>query len=84
MFTPDKKYGLSGSAGINITHNWSLQWNSTYNFQANQWVQNSINMACDLECWDMRFQWRPEKLNPGYYFIIHIKKIPEIKWEQRR
>ena len=84
MFTPDKKYGLSGSAGINITRNWSLQWSSTYNFQTNQWVQNSINMACDLECWDMRFQWRPEKLNPGYYFIIHIKKIPEIKWEQRR
>ncbi|MBN1306555.1 MAG: LPS-assembly protein LptD [Chitinispirillaceae bacterium] len=84
MFTPTKKYGLNGSAGIQITRNWSLQWSSIYNFQANQWVQNSINMACDLECWDMRFQWRPEKLNPGYYFIIHIKKIPEIKWEQRR
>ncbi len=84
MFTTTKKYALSGSASMNITRNWSLQWSSTYNFQTNQWVQNSINMTCDLECWDMRFQWRPEKLNPGYYFIIHIKKIPEIKWEQRR
>ncbi|MBN1575402.1 MAG: LPS-assembly protein LptD [Chitinispirillaceae bacterium] len=84
MFTPTKQYGLNSSASVNITRNWSLQWSSTYNFQANQWVQNSINMACDLECWNMRFQWRPEKLNPGYYFIIHIKKIPEIKWEQRR
>jgi hypothetical protein len=83
LFTPTKTYGLSSSAGINFTRNWSLQWSSTYNFQQNQWVQNSINMQCDLECWEMRFQWRPEKLNPGYYFLINIKKIPEIKWEQR-
>lgn len=84
IFTPKKNYNLSSSASLNITRDWSLRWSSTYNFQSDQWVQNSINLACDLECWDMRFQWRPEKLNPGYYFIINIKKIPEIKWEQRR
>jgi len=84
MFTPTKRYGLSSSAHINITRDWSFQWSSTYNFQENQWVQNSINISCDLECWDMQFQWRPESLNPGYYFRINIKKIPEIKWEQRR
>lgn len=84
IFVPKKQYGLRSSATINITRNWALQWSSTYNFQADQWVQNSIHLSCDLECWDMRFQWRPEKLNPGYYFIIHIKKLPEIKWEQRR
>jgi hypothetical protein len=49
----------------------------------NQWVQNSFRISCDMECWDMRFEWRPEKLNPGYYFLINIKKIPEIKWEKR-
>jgi lipopolysaccharide assembly outer membrane protein LptD (OstA) len=84
LFVPEKRYSLSSSAGCNITRNWSFQWSSTYNFQSDQWVQNSINIACDLECWNMKFQWRPERLNPGYYFLINIKKIPEIKWEQRR
>lgn len=83
IFTPTKQYGLNGSASINITRDWAVQWNGNYNFQSNQWVQNSVNLSCDLECWDMRFQWRPEKLNPGYYFVIRIKKIPEIKWELR-
>jgi len=84
MFIPAKQYSLSASANINFTPNWSLSWSSNYNFTENQWVQNSINLHCDLECWDMRFQWRPERLNPGYYFVVNIKKIPEIKWEQRQ
>jgi lipopolysaccharide assembly outer membrane protein LptD (OstA) len=84
MFIPDKQYSLSASASINFTPNWSINWSGDYNFTQNQWVRNSINVHCDLECWDMQFQWRPETLNPGYYFLVNIKKIPEIKWEQRR
>jgi hypothetical protein len=40
-------------------------------------------MTYDQDCWNMRFDWRPSGYNPGYYFLINIKKIPEIKWEQR-
>jgi lipopolysaccharide assembly outer membrane protein LptD (OstA) len=83
IFTPEKNYNLSASANIKFTSNWSMSWSGNYNFTEDQWVQNSINVHCDLECWELRFQWRPEKLNPGYYFIVNIKKIPEIKWEQR-
>ncbi len=84
MFIPEKNYSLNASARINFTPNWSLSWNGDYSFTENQWVRNSINISCDLECWDMRFQWRPERLNPGYYFVVNIKKIPEIKWEQKK
>jgi lipopolysaccharide assembly outer membrane protein LptD (OstA) len=82
-FVPVTTYNLSASAGLGFTRNWKINWNGNYNFVADQMVQNSINISCDLECWDLRFQWRPEKLNPGYYFIINIKEIPDIKWEQR-
>jgi hypothetical protein len=83
MLIPKKQFNLSGSASLNFTKSWSLRWSGSYNFQQNQWVNNSFDLTCDLECWEMRFNWRPEKLNPGYYFLINIKKIPEIKWEQR-
>ena len=83
MFTPEKHYALSASASLNFTRNWSVSWNGTYNFNDDQWNHNSFNFRCDLECWDMIFQWRPEKINPGFYFKVNIKKLPEIKWEQR-
>ncbi|MBN1601201.1 MAG: LPS-assembly protein LptD [Chitinispirillaceae bacterium] len=83
MFVPKKQFSLSGSASLNFTKSWALRWSGSYNFQQNQWINNSFDLSCDLECWEMRFNWRPEKLNPGYYFIINIKKIPEIKWENR-
>lgn len=84
MFTPEKRYGLSASASLNFTRNWSMSWNGSYNFNEDQWVQNSFTFRCDLECWDMYFQWRPERLNPGFYFKVNIKKLPEIKWEQKQ
>ena len=83
VFIPTKTYNLSGSADLGFTRNWKISWSGNYNFIVNQMVQNSVNLSCDLECWEMRFQWRPEKLNPGYYFIINVKKIPELKWEQQ-
>ncbi|NLD99576.1 MAG: hypothetical protein GX640_06855 [Fibrobacter sp.] len=83
IFTPEKHYNLSGSASLFFSKNWSIQWNGSYNFNEDQWVHNVLSFRCDLECWDMSFDWRPEKLNPGYYFKINIKKIPEIKWEQK-
>jgi hypothetical protein len=83
VFKPRKNYNLSASAAINFTKDWSINWGGNYNFVENQMVQNSFSIHADLECWEMRFEWRPERLNPGYYFLINIKKIPEIKWEER-
>ncbi|KMQ51578.1 Outer membrane protein Imp, required for envelope biogenesis [Chitinispirillum alkaliphilum] len=82
-FVPSKQYTLSASAGLNFTNSWSLNWNGAYNFITDQFVRNSFVLRADLECWEMQFTWRPERLNPGYHFRINIKKIPDIKWEQR-
>jgi hypothetical protein len=84
LFTPTKNYGLSASANLNFSKNWSMRWNGNYSFNDDQWTQNSFTFGCDLECWEMHFEWRPERLNPGYYFKINIKKLPEIKWEQKQ
>jgi lipopolysaccharide assembly outer membrane protein LptD (OstA) len=83
LFIPVKNYNLNASASLGFTRNWKISWSGNYNFVADQMVQNSVNLSCDLECWEMKFQWRPEKLNPGYYFIINVKKIPDLKWEQK-
>ena len=83
IFIPQKNYNLNASADLGLTRNWKVSWSGNYNFTTDQMVQNSINISCDLECWEMKFQWRPEKLYPGFYFIINVKKLPDFKWEQR-
>jgi hypothetical protein len=83
-FVPTKNYSLSTSASLNFTRIWSVSWSSYYNFVTNQMVGHNFHFACDLECWDMRFDWQPGgSYNAGYYFKINVKKIPEIFWEQR-
>jgi lipopolysaccharide assembly outer membrane protein LptD (OstA) len=82
-FVTSRQYSLNTSASVNFTRNWSVSWSSTYNFVTNQFVDHDLHFTYDQDCWNMRFDWRPSGYNPGYYFLINIKKIPEIKWEQR-
>ena len=83
-FVPQKNYSLSTSASLNFTRIWSASWSSYYNFVTNQMVGHNFHFACDLECWNMTFDWQPGgSYNAGYYFKINVKKIPEIFWEQR-
>lgn len=82
-FITTQNYQLSTSANISFARNWTASWNSYYNFTTNQLVGHSIDFYCDLECWDLRFNWRPSGFNPGYNFLVNIKKIPEIKWERK-
>lgn len=82
-FTTTKNYALSASADLSFTRKWSMSWSSTYNFTANQFVGHSLDFKYDAECWALRFNWRPSGYNPGFYFLIQVKKIPDIKWEQR-
>jgi len=82
-FLPVKSFNVSASAGMNLTNALSVRWNGNYDFSSNQFSHNNYTFHYDLECWEMRFTWRPEKINPGFHFVVHIKKIPDIKWEQK-
>jgi hypothetical protein len=82
-FEEQKRYRLSASARIQFTRNWSMSWGSSYDFVRNRFIGHSLDFYCDLECWEMKFNWRPSGVIPGFYFIVNIKKLPEIKWEKR-
>jgi lipopolysaccharide assembly outer membrane protein LptD (OstA) len=82
-FLPTKSFNLSSTANVNLTRAISARWNGNYDFSSNRFSHNNFTFTCDLECWEMRFTWRPEKINPGFHFVVNIKKIPDIKWEQK-
>jgi len=81
-FEPKKSFNVSSSANLNLTKSLSVHWNGNYDFLSDRFSHNSFNFQYDMECWEMRFSWRPEKINPGFSFVVNIKKIPDIKWEQ--
>jgi lipopolysaccharide assembly outer membrane protein LptD (OstA) len=82
-FNPTKSFNVSASANLNLTKELSAQWNGNYDFSSDKFSHNSFDFRYDLECWEMRFAWRPEKINPGFSFVVNVKKIPDIKWEQK-
>ena len=81
-FIPTKSFNVSSSANVNLTKALSVRWNGNYDFSSDRFSHNSFDFSYDMECWEMRFSWRPEKINPGFSFVVNIKKIPDIKWEQ--
>jgi lipopolysaccharide assembly outer membrane protein LptD (OstA) len=81
-FIPTKSFNVSSSANINLTKSLSARWNGNYDFSSDKFSHNSFDFHYDMECWEMRFSWRPEKINPGFSFVVNVKKIPDIKWEQ--
>ncbi len=83
-FSTTKTYKLSTNARIKFTNIWSAAWSSYYDFTKSQFMNHSLNFTCDLECWDLKFDWYPSGYNRGYYyFIVKIKKHPDIKWMER-
>jgi hypothetical protein len=82
-FLPTKSFNVSSSASLNLTNSVSMRWNGNYDFSSNTFTHNNYTFHVDLECWEMRFTLRPEKINPGFHFIVNIKKIPDIKWEEK-
>jgi lipopolysaccharide assembly outer membrane protein LptD (OstA) len=81
-FTTKRDYRLNANASIKFSSIWSASWGSSYDFTNNRFMNHSVNFRCDLECWDLTFNWNPSGIDGGsFYFIVNIKKHPEIKWE---
>jgi hypothetical protein len=79
----DPTHSLDGSLTLNIPK-WTLSLSSRYDFARSEMVRMSFNIYRDLHCWEARLQVVPTGPGRGYWFVIAIKDIPEIKYEQRR
>ena len=83
-FETKKNYHLTTSINIHFTDKWSASTGGYYNFMTNRFEGMSFAFNCDLECWDMSFNWFPSGWNQGSFrFNIGIKKHPDIHWEHR-
>lgn len=64
-----------------ITPGWRIKYTCSYDVQNKVITDQELQVKRDLHCWQMSFIWRPTGLRAGYYLLINVIQLPEIKVE---
>jgi hypothetical protein len=77
------RHSLDGSLNFTLPK-WTFTISARYDFARKEMVRQSLNIYRDLHCFEARLQIVPTGPGRGYWFVIGIKEIPEIKYERRQ
>ena len=75
---------MRGAAQAQPTSKWRMRYSFNYDLGKGRMVAHEIYIYRDLHCWEASFQWSPSGMRRGYYFVLRIKELPEIKVEKRK
>jgi len=77
---------LSFRGDVKLTTKWSLNFNSSYDFEAKKIAQMQINITRDLHCWQMSMNVTPFGPLKTYLFKINVKSatLQDLKYEKRK
>ncbi|MEG1659063.1 MAG: putative LPS assembly protein LptD [Bacteroides sp.] len=76
---------LSASGNIKLSNNWTVNFNTGYDFKVKQIVQTSLTLSRDLHCFNMSASLSPFGIYKYYNFTIRANAsiLQDLKWEQR-
>ena len=79
---PSANRTLGLAAGFSPTRNWSLSWNTNYNFTTKEFGQHMLRLERDLHRWRGTFSF-VKAPNGNFAFNFHITLLdqPEIKFD---
>ena len=77
---------LSFSGNINFTKKWSLNFSSSYDFDAKKIAYTTASIQRDLHCWQMSMNFSPFGVNKYYFFKINVKSatLQDMKYEKKK
>jgi hypothetical protein len=75
---------VRGDLSFKPTKGWRVLYSFNYDLRDKEMVSQSFSIYRNLHCWEAKLNWVPSGLRKGYYFVINIKEIPEIKVERRK
>ncbi|MBD3224856.1 MAG: hypothetical protein GF313_09010 [Caldithrix sp.] len=76
-------FGLRMRANLRPTKNWKVSWNASFDMTERKLTSQYFSIYRDLHCWEMSFNWQPQR---GYYsFQINVKAsaLRDIKVEKQ-
>ncbi|GAB4313854.1 MAG: hypothetical protein Kow0074_00560 [Candidatus Zixiibacteriota bacterium] len=79
FFGTSKTHWISTRIDLEPTKNWSVSMQSRYDWVSNKITDQTFTFTRDLHCWRAQFTWRPGGSGQGYYFMIGVKEIPDIR-----
>ena len=83
-FTARQTYNLTTGITLNFSHRWRVNWNGTWSFTENEFINQKIGLYADLECWEMSLDWYPTGVASGkVYFTVNLKKHRDVMWKQQ-
>lgn len=76
---------LSASGNIKLSNNWTVNFNTGYDFKAKEIIQTSLTISRDLHCFNMSASLSPFGRWQYYNFTIRANAsiLQDLKWEQR-
>lgn len=75
----------SATAGLrfNPTQEWKISYDTEFNFTEGEFSRHNFAFERTIHCWRMNFSWTPVGVSQGWYFVIRIIDLPDIKLETR-
>ena len=71
---------------VSITKNWKIAYITNYDFTRKEFSFTSIEIARDLHCWEIGFNWIPFGIMKSYNIHINVKSslLQDLKLQRRR
>ncbi len=78
-------HSLQFSGNVDLTPQWSIGFNSGYDFVRNGITSTQLRFARDLKSWQMDFTWSPfdTRVNWSFYIGIRSSFLSDIKYDKQ-
>ena len=85
-FTGNITQTLSFSGNVTLTPKWTINFSSSYDFQAKAIANAMVSIQRDLHCWQMSMNFSPFGVYKYYNFQINVKSstLRDLKYEKRK
>ena len=77
-------HNIKPTISLSPTKNFKLNYNIYYDIGEKSINLHRLAITRDLHCWEANISWIPSGVNEGYYFLVNIKELPDVKIEKRR
>ena len=84
---PDKyqeSHTIKPNLTFSPTRNLKITYNLYYDIKNKSLNSHRLLLRRDLHCWEANLSWIPSGVREGFYFLVNIKHLPDVKIEKRR
>jgi len=83
LYSVSRTHSATAGLKFNPTQEWKVSYDTEFNFTAGEFSRHNFAFERTIHCWRMNFSWTPVGVSQGWYFVIRIIDLPDIKLETR-